>query len=56
MSKVFIEIWFKGDVGPATIFYFKKYRGDSYVAHERFTREATLNFPNAEKIKVTQVF
>ena len=53
MNKAFIEIWFDGDIGPASICYTRKYRGNRQTAFDRFTQTAFRVFPNAARITVT---
>jgi hypothetical protein len=55
MKTAVIQIWFEGDVGGASIFYQKQYRGDDCVAHERFVKSAQKKFPNWARINVERV-
>ena len=55
MNSVLIQIWFVGDVGPASIEYTKSFNGNAATAHNRFTKDAMRKFPNWHRIAVKAV-
>ena len=55
MNSVLIQIWFVGDVGPASIEYTKTFNGNAATAHNRFTKDAIRKFPNWHRIAVKAV-
>ena len=55
MKSAVIQIWFEGDVGPASIEYVKTYKGKSTTAHERFLKDAMRKFPNWADIEIRTV-
>jgi hypothetical protein len=55
MKKAIVQIWFVGDIGPASIEYTKTYKGKCYTAHGRFLKDANRKFPNNRKIRIESI-
>jgi hypothetical protein len=54
-NQALVQIWFRGDVGPASIEYVKEFSGNAIAAFDRFTKSAFKQFPNAHIVEVNRV-
>lgn len=51
-----VQVWFEGDVGPASIEYTKiKAGGNIERDHNTLTKRAQRKFPNAYRVRVETV-
>lgn len=60
MTILRVSIWFDGDIGPASIEYFRKSKiknsSLSFVkVNDRLTEEAFHNFPNLRRVEIEVV-
>ena len=53
MTSYRVQIWFEGDVGPASIEYTEiKAGGNTERHHNTLTRQAQQKFPGAQRVRV----